>query len=168
MKRFTTLFLLLLIFAAPGMLAYWVYLHPQYLAAGTTNKGHLLTPPMRLTEFASNNAQKWRLLLWHADSCDQHCLQMVDRLARIRLALGRHLYAVEVGLMMAAHTSPLNATDAALLATKDVQQWRAQQPIATKETILIVNPAGYAILEYPVSIQSADIFHDLKHLLTKG
>ena len=82
------LLLLAILFVAPGIVAYFVYTHPQWLGMATTNKGELIKSPQILDKLGSE--KKWRLIVWSPEGCDATCIQQVDKLARIRLALGRH------------------------------------------------------------------------------
>ncbi|MCA0402641.1 MAG: hypothetical protein LCH30_02475 [Proteobacteria bacterium] len=171
--KYLTLLLLALVFIAPGLSAYFYYNHPEWVTAKTTNKGMLLSPPILLSK-EMQKGDKWRLILVERNDCEKDCLQELDKLARIRLALGRHLYEVEQWLVIDKEKPNLNELRVQLKTT-DIQL----RPLE-KESIeripanlhlypfFIVSPEGYLILAYPKEVKSADIYHDLKQLLKKG
>lgn len=165
------LLLLALLFAAPGLTAYLYYLHPQWLSARSTNKGQLLNPPVFLAKSGGGKA-KWSLILWNPDNCATSCLQQLDKLARVRLALGRRLYEVENYLVLVegSQQSPIALTHS--LHEQDIRVLRLSKSASThlsilndKPQIFIANPQGYLVLTYTVTTQPGDIYHDLKQLL---
>lgn len=170
-KQTIVLFILALVFVAPGLAAYLFYQHPSWLNSKTTNKGQLLNPPV-LFSALDNQQAKWRLLLWNPQSCHTTCLKQIDKLARIRLALGRRLYNVEqwVVIGQAANAFPQGMINA--LTEQDIHYWQAAaQPklesiLGSQAQVFIVSPENYLVLTYPLSANSADIYHDLKQLTT--
>lgn len=170
-RNYLVLLLLALLFAAPGIAAYLFYLHPQWLGAATTNKGHLLNPPELLP--VVNAKQKWRLILWNQGDCEAACLAQVDKLARIRLALGRRLYEVEQWLILATEAQQLPDSLKKALTEQDIQVQRLSaeerknsRSLEGKSQVFIANPSGYLVLAYALTSKPGDIFHDLKHLLS--
>ncbi|WP_126338792.1 hypothetical protein [Legionella spiritensis] len=163
------LLLLALVFAAPGLAAYLFYKHPQWLGTKTTNKGTLINPPVLLSTM--NSPAKWRLALWLPKDCKSVCRQQLDKLARIRLALGRRLYEVEQWLVMDYPTSPLSEGMMRELRKQDIHVLRLAKSYNKPELldnhahVFIVSPDSYLILTYPLTAKSGDIFHDLKRLL---
>ena len=97
-RNYIVLLLMLALFIAPGLSAYLFYNHLTWLGAAKTNKGELLNPPILLTKLGMD--AKWRLILWSPTGCAQECIQQLDKLARIRLALGRRLYQVDSLLLL--------------------------------------------------------------------
>lgn len=98
-KKLVFIFLVI-IFVMPGVSAYWLYMHPDWLGGTPTNKGRLLTPPVLFSDL--HNKPKWALLLWNPGQCQQseRCQhrfwQQLNKLTRIRLALGRRFYDVNL------------------------------------------------------------------------
>ncbi|WED43591.1 hypothetical protein [Legionella cardiaca] len=164
------LLLLMLVFAAPGSIAYLCYTHPQWLGTATTNRGALLTPPVQFVKMNANG--KWRLILWNPGNCSKRCLQQLDKLARIRLALGRRLYDVEQWLIVDNKTTTLPPSLMNLLKEQDIRMLRLPeaytQPkvLTTESQVFIANPSDYLILKYALDAKSDAIFHDIKHLLS--
>ena len=163
--NYLMLLLLALVFAAPGIFAYLYSLNPQWLTAGKTNKGRLLDPPVLFSKIAADKG-KWNLVFWHPKPCEAACLQEVDRLARIRLALGRHLYEVDEWLVS-------QQTDKSLIQTlqeRDIHSTSLVDDfpiLSNKPAIFIANAEGYLVLAYETKVKSQDIYHDIKQLLSK-
>lgn len=171
-RNYFVLILLGLLFAMPGISAYFFYLHPSWLGNTTTNKGKLLNPPILLGHSKPNS--KWRLVLWSPHACQQECIAELDKLARIRLALGRHLYKVAPQLLLNSEAPPLPEALVNALHQQDIDTMRLSQDERNKMRILrnqlkifIVNPDAYLVLAYKPTVKPEDIFHDLKHLVTK-
>jgi len=176
MKKLTrtkwVLLLLVLLFAAPGLLALVFYKHPAWLAALPTNKGEFIQPAVPL-KLLDNPKEKWSMVLWCPAGCNIACVQEFDQLARTRLALGRRLYQVDLWLLQAANTtvcSPdvkqtLDAQDVNLRAVSVDEQAEAlllQQDMKT----FLADPDNYMVLQYSPKNKPEDVFHDLKRLLS--
>lgn len=163
--------LLAILFCLPGIAAYWVFLHPEWLTAAKTNKGKLLDPPYQLSNMDDRN--KWHLYYWYPGQCDEKCLSNLDRLARVRLALGRKLYEVDLQWLRANNSDPVDAKLRSELAQQDIQL----KVLSSKDSeyllansnnnwVYIANPDDFLILKYTNIEQSMDIYKDLKHLLS--
>lgn len=167
-RNYGMLLLLVCLFIAPGLGAYVFYMHPQWLPHATTNKGELLTPPILLQDLSKST--KWRLILWSPTACDKKCMHQVDKLARVRLALGRRLYHVETWLLIGDDEKKLPVAYANTLIEQDVLFKRLSDAkrlsAYTDRKIFIANEDNYLVLAYSASTKPADIFHDMKQLLT--
>jgi hypothetical protein len=169
-RNYTILLLLAIIFACPGIAAYEFYNHPEWLKATALNKGELLNPPELLANI--NAKPKWRLILWNPGACELACREQVEKLARIRLALGRRLYLVDELLVMNNATPSLPKTFMKKLRDADIhllllsaEQRKKQALLTDKARIFIANPDDYLVLAYEVNGKSEDIFHDIGQLL---
>lgn len=164
--KYMVLLLLALLFMAPGIVAYFFYQHPQWLQAASTNKGTLLNPPVRLLRDAID-ATKWQLILWNPSSCEDRCVAELDKLARIRLALGRHLYEVQLRLLLDKQAPSLSLATKALLDEQGIQvSTGASKAMPDRPQIFIANPEGYLVLSFQLGTKPNDVFHDIKQLLT--
>ncbi len=168
-RNYFVLLLLALLFMMPGLMAYLYYLHPQWLGTATTNKGALVSPPVLFSPM--KGTKKWALVLWYSRDCDDVCLQQLDKLARIRLALGRQLYKVDQWLVT-SNATQLPKSLVNTLREQDIHiMYLAEKErddlalLAKNSQVFIANPDNYLILTYPVMAKSDDIFHDVKHLL---
>ena len=165
MKKFYKIVsLLLVLFTAPGILAYIVYQHPNWIS-GRTNRGQLLQPPVQLQ--AAYPGNKWQILYWNPQPCQQTCLQQIDDLAKMRLALGRRLYYVD--LIFAHSQKNLSIALQDLLqkiAGHDSQIQEADANIlGPQSAIYLVNPQHYVILAYSIDQAKKDLFQDLQKLV---
>lgn len=167
----SVLFFLTLLFIAPGLSAYLFYMHPEWLNHNTTNKGHFLNPAQPLNLFKD---KKWRIVLWSPEACDHQCMHQLDQLARVRLALGRRFYNVELWLLQ-RDDAPALSKEALesikeyniLWQTVSVNNPKAHAILMKKTSTFIINPTNYLILEYNNN-QPDDVFHDIKHILTSS
>lgn len=169
MKRvYVIMGLLVVLFMAPGMIAYVVYLHPTWLS-NKTNHGTLLQPP-RLLSTQNNrkksNDKKWQILYWSPQGCEQRCIQRLDDLARMRLALGRRLYYVDLILAVNKPLDSMTASVQAVVHKMDAHlvQMDASQ-LGPEPAVYLVNPQQYVILSYTSDQSVQDIFHDLQKMV---
>jgi len=168
MRKNLILLILVILFVLPGASAWLLYSHPQWLKAASTNKGTLLKPSPRVNELG--NRAKWRLIFWQNGDCKKKCLAQLDRLARIRLALGRRLYEVDEVLLqpVQSHTNDVEVDK--LLQEHDIRVMHLpmarQDPVlADKAQFFIASPDNYLVLKYPVQVKSEAIYQDIKKLL---
>ncbi|MGV3740614.1 MAG: hypothetical protein ACO1N3_04935 [Gammaproteobacteria bacterium] len=161
MKKFYgVMSLLIILFTAPGILAYVVYHHPNWIS-GRTNHGHLLQPPTLLHSTYQGN--KWQLLYWSPKSCDQACMQRMGDLAKLRLALGRRLYYVD--LVLATQSAQPQPDVLQELQKIDGQMVQTQESLGEQSAIYLVNPQHYVILAYSSAQASKEIFQDLQKMV---
>ena len=172
-RYYVILLLLVFLFSAPGLSAYFLYFHPHWLSGETTNRGQFIRPPQVIDALGADS--KWRLLLWHPLVCDAACMTQLDTLARIRVALGRRLYDVDAGLMQGATAGPVSPAVGALLRAHGMisvrlpaVEFKHLSGLYSQPQLFIANPDRYLVLVYPVSAQPDDLFRDIKQLLTKG
>lgn len=172
-SNYITLLLLAVLFAAPGITAYLFYQHPDWLSHTTVNKGQLIKSPLALN--ALGHSKKWRVIFWSPDSCEKACFAQLDTLARVRLALGRQLYDVDLWLILGEQTQPLTPEMTTLFAEQDfhVAQLTSENTkltaiLSAQPKVLIANPDNYLILEYPGQVNPDDVYKDLKRLLSQA
>lgn len=168
--RYFILMLLALVFIAPGLLAVFFYHHPEWMGNRLTNKGTLLNPPIQMA--FPGDGSKWRLILWRPEGCEKRCLQQLDQLGRVRLALGRRLYQVESWLLYGDAENPLSEAVAEMLQEADIHSLKYQPNKAGSESVLpnhaeiyLMNPAGFLVLAYQTTTKPDHIYHDLKRVL---
>lgn len=157
-------------FAAPGLSAYLFYQHPNWLGSSSVNKGILLNPPQVLSSL--DGQAKWRIVYWSPNDCDKTCLEQLDVLARIRLALGRKLYYVDQWLILGDKAAPLSDETKSLLTEQDfhvAQLSRTEQnkitALSAQPQVYLANPDNYLILSYQSQVNPDDVYKDLKLLL---
>jgi hypothetical protein len=175
------LYLLAVVFFAPGIAALYFFHHPAMLAGSSTNKGEFMRPAQLIKSFRQlkgqsrpldNGQPKWHLVLWDPNDCLDECVQILDQLTQIRLALGRHFYDVNEALLMRESLMLVNPKrsewqtrggDVVRLSNEDEAVLLA---ISKKSRIFIADPSGYLIFSYGLTTPPDDIYHDLKQLLT--
>ncbi|STX28119.1 Uncharacterised protein [Legionella beliardensis] len=169
--NYIVLVILILIFIFPGVAAYVFYTHPQWLPGQSlNNKGKLLNPPELLG--TAPGPAKWRLVLWNPNDCKKKCLKQIDKLARVRLALGRRLLNVDELIVLTKQSQfpsqlndELHEKNIHLLLLSKEEQAR-QKLLDERMRIFIANPNNYLVLAYEAKTKPEDIFHDIQQLLT--
>ena len=175
------LYLLALVFFAPGLAALYFFHHPSMLAGSSTNKGEFMRPAQLIKSFTrlkgkskplDDGKPKWHLVLWDPNECQDECIQLLEKLTRIRLALGRHFYDVNEALLVREAPIPDNpklsewqarGVDVVRLSNEDEGILLA---ISKESRIFIANPSGYLIFSYGLTTPPDDIYRDLKQLLS--
>ncbi len=172
-RRYGVVIILFLMFTAPGLLALYFYLHPQMLGSETINKGRLIQGAVKIPVLKDKT--KWALVYWAPKGCRKDCLQQLDKLARVRLALGRRYYDLDEWLLMDKNTDSLSPELAALLQDQNISQKRINtdagslhQLLSSKPEVFIVSPNHYFVLSYATNAPPDDIYKDIKHLLNSS
>ncbi|MFZ4076614.1 MAG: hypothetical protein ACOYKA_01390, partial [Legionellaceae bacterium] len=128
------LFFLVVLFIAPGLCAYVFYMNPTWLSGATTNKGHFISPPQQFNVFGDKKV--YRLVLWHQQACDEACMAQLDKMARVRLALGRRYYDVSTWLIQGEDTPLLSTLARDRLMKASIQVHRLNASEQKKSTFL--------------------------------
>jgi hypothetical protein len=167
MKKFLTryyvVFILIAVFSAPGLSAWYFFTHPDLLGKAATNRGQLLTPPVLLKPL--EKSKKWHLIFFGGESCDNLCKQQLEKLAKIRLALGRKLYSVDLDLVLIDGAPAISKQFLEAIHDQGFHVTTAVWPLKKVPVVLIANPDNYLILTFDLDVKPGDIFHDLSHLL---
>lgn len=170
LKKIYTPVLLVLIFFLPGIAAITVFQNPDLLSSAKVNHGELLSPPLQLTSQDSDN--KWQIMYWNPNGCDKSCLAQLDKLARLRLALGRRLYQVNITYVGTNELGALDKTQLNLFKEYDIQwllpsdeQQSKLEALSKDSQVYIADPKGYLILAYQTDENPHNIHKDLKKLL---
>jgi cytochrome oxidase Cu insertion factor (SCO1/SenC/PrrC family) len=182
------LWIMVAIFAAPVIAAWFFYLNPQYLPSGRTNKGELIQPVVPLpaelglvtpdgSDFGRHGlAGKWTLVYLAGDECAEACLDRLVALRQIRLALGEGSLSVERLLIL---TDPQAGKLGAELARKlDGMQLALTNAAggarlldllggrsAALDRIYILDPMGNLMMRYAPDAPAKDTLKDMEHLL---
>lgn len=182
------LWLMVAVFAAPVVAAWFLYFNPQYLPAGRTNLGELIEPVVPLpagpglvtpagTELDREPLSGHWTLVYLADGpCDEDCLVRVTDLRQIRLALGEGGMSVE-RLVVLPETVP--SGEAAALAERFPGLQIALAEPAYAERLIaalgeggaslgrvhILDPMGNLMMRYAPDAPAKDILKDMGRLL---
>lgn len=169
--RFGILVILLLLFIAPGLVAVYMYTHPDLLSLSTSNKGRLMKQTEKMIPLADK--PQWAMIFWAPKGCDERCLLQLDKLASVRLALGRRYYDVDEWLLLDSASKPLSKRFIKVLKDKHIdyrilppQATALEQVMQDKPAIFIISPERYFVLSYPEEAPADDIYQDIKHLLS--
>lgn len=167
-KKLIVPLILISIFILPGISAYILYTHPNWLKT-STNRGEFIQPPLQLKELPKNN--KWRLVYYSKTTCNDKCMGNLDKLARVRLALGRHLYNVDSCLLLPDFAKSITSRQEKILHDIGIDMLifspdkHINYNIFTKNAYFIINEDNYAILTYSENTAPDDIFQDIKKLV---
>ena len=159
------LLVLVVVFLAPGIGAYILYKNPDWLGEKRTNRGELLKPPVHVELFGQE--KKWRIVYWTTQQCEQSCLNDLEKIAKVRLALGRKLYQVEQWFVLGDNAADLNPVERLAIEKLDFKMITSTQEgvDVTINKIFIADPNDYLILAYKNLANPEDIYKDLKLLI---
>jgi len=183
-RSLVPLWVLVAVFAAPVIAAWFFYLNPEYLPEGRSNKGELITPMVALPETPglstpdgaafprSTLAGKWTLVYLAGDECDETCRKRLIAMRQIRLALGEDQQRVKRLLVMTAPTARELAGDlGAEFAGMQVAVGGMRLPellgegAAALDRIYILDPMGNLMMRYAADAPVRDTLEDMEHLL---
>lgn len=171
------LWIVLLSFMIPYVLAQWIYQHPEHFSTTLNRKnnhGRLLTPALSLNDFRIqsllpvsekiNGRGHWQLIYLSSTACDAECLKKVYNIRQIRTLLNQNKNRVDRVLWV---TKPLPPEITAQIKEhfEGTQIWQSNA-VALQTGYLIADPHGNVILQFDPNTNLNDIFLDLKKLLT--
>lgn len=163
-RRSVLLILLACLFLMPGLAAILFYQHPQWLSSHTINKGVFIKPPL----FVKALHGQWGLVLWYPRVCDQSCTAQLERAHRILLALGRRYSHIKLWCMQDEQSLRDNTVFEKMRVLQTLGIAPKTSPLfhalGEQPRFYIVNPQGFLILSYPLSVASKDIYQDLQQL----
>lgn len=176
------------VFAAPVLAAWFFYFNPQYLPSGRGNLGSLISPvvavpaDLRLTTpggAALDRSQlegKWTLVYLGGGDCPDACRERLHDLRQIRLALGDGSLSVERLLIL---TDPGAAATGAVLA----EEFDGMRVAVTDEAgvawligalgqgpealgrVYILDPMGNLMMRYASDAPAKEVLKDMGRLI---
>lgn len=178
------------LFLLPVVAAIVLRASPELLPGlTTTNAGELLAPPraidsqgLRLLLPAQGDgesalfAEHWTLILMDDGQCPEACLERLQQLWRVRVALNKDMDRLDLLLLLpetsgtpAGLETLAGSAGAALRVASASPQWRARLadvPGALQPGHLyVVDPRGFLFLHFTAQAPPADVLKDLKRLL---
>lgn len=187
-RGITPLLLMVAVFAAPVIAAWFFYLNPEYLPSGRTNKGELISPvvalPLELglstpegTDLDRSGLEgKWTLVYIAGSSCPDSCIDRLIAIRQIRLAVGEDQLSVARMLILTDPTA--NALASQLATDFDGMQVALTdaagglrlldllgQGSAALDRIYILDPMGNLMMRYAPDAPAKDTLKDLERLL---
>lgn len=186
-RSLVPLWAMVAIFAAPVIAAWFLYLNPEYLPAGRTNKGELIEPQVPLPRDVrlivpggldldrGSLAGKWTLVYLAGGECGEECLAHLTAIRQIRLALGESQLSVERLLIM---TEPAPGPAAELASELEGMKiaWmdaegaarlldRLGEGASSLGRIHILDPMGNLMMRYAPDAPAEDTLRDMERLL---
>ena len=173
-----TLLLITAIFAAPILLAAYMYFSGStWRPAESTQYGELVSPPRTLPDInlLTDAEDKplygiWNLLVLADAQCDPACTQSLENIRQIRLSLGPKMTRLQTVFVPAASSAiaPDLANNHPALIIVDPttsQDLRGIVGDYSNGQIFIVDPLGNLMMQYAPGTLMGDIRKDLGHLL---
>ncbi|OGT79901.1 MAG: hypothetical protein A3H91_07295 [Gammaproteobacteria bacterium RIFCSPLOWO2_02_FULL_61_13] len=185
------LLLLVVIFAAPFAVSWYLFNFTQVgRDSGSQSHGQLVAPPRPLPEVSLYDIggrqeagilrSRWSLLFLISGPCERSCVEALDRLRQLRLALGRHSDRVQRVLVVYGRFPP--ELPAALTKDYPGQMLVAGSAVDGHQAgynfrlfdgdtplragrVYLVDPMGNLMLAWPAGIDPAGIIADLRRLL---
>jgi len=181
-KSSYTIWLLVLTFAAPVILAYIMFFFGHI--DSYTNHGEILKPIIQIKDFNLTDKDKqplalkqltykWRLISFLGKSCDKPCQARLHDIKQIHISLGKNRHRV---IQMVIHVQPADAALQKLLVTEypKVTQVYADeaklkkltgQKVLLNNTTYIMDPMGNVMMRFTADQPDKDFLTDLKKLL---
>ncbi len=161
------------------LLAAWMYFGSQLIPEGRTNNGVLLSPPLSVDIFASeqlaaefDDDAHWAVVVTSDGPCDESCRNMLYLARQSHIALDRDRPRVERFLLTPSQQDIMTDEFAKFLQQNhaDLAVVKGSIPILdpTQENashIFVVDPLGNVILWYDKSHDGKELLKDLEKLL---
>ena len=142
MSNYWPLKILLLIFIAPLLTAFFILKFSDPLQYKTTQYGTLIQPPLYLDN-ASFTPNKWHVVYLQPDDCDTTCQQQKSALHKLHVALGVDRERVIVSSMTN----------------------KSMELEEKSGSILLIDPLGFYMMHYAPGSKLSGLLKDLKRLL---
>ncbi len=183
------LLLLVILFAAPVLVAWLFHLNPGWVPKGTTNHGQLVQParPLSLKGLVDLHGKplparflhgRWTLLYIGGERCGTVCRTKLYDLSQIRTATGSNARRVQ---RLYVRTSPLDARHVSQLehahpnltvaVARPGGAFLAQfhfgkdRDPASAQRLYIIDPHGNLMMRYAADASPHGMLVDLQHLL---
>ena len=171
-----TLLLLLLVFLAPALGAWLLYINAGHLHLGTTNKGEFVQPPRQVDVTGLALPQDYfahNLTLVYASGpeCAAECRRALGIMHVTELALGEQMsHAQRLYLAEGRPDADAVKGDAGLTAVDASGRavLKAFDGADSSKYVYLVDPHGYVVLRYSLAQDPKWILQDLRHLLGAG
>lgn len=146
-SSYLTITSLVAVFVLPLLAAYGLFFFHDQFPIKKMNTGEILTPPIHGETLGLANQEyegKWQLLYVKPSPCDRVCMDRIERLKKLHMALGK---------------------DQPLMKVRLLPSLEAEAKLAPN-TLWVVDPKGFLILYYQAGFQNMKgILEDVKRLL---
>lgn len=181
-KNLLVLFILLLIFIIPIILAWYFYEKGETVGEGTINYGQLIQPPRDFNKIDRTQQfrGKWTMLLVCPRVGEKSCEKMLYNMRQIRLATGKNMERIQrvmvtfptehfsskfTGLLQSEYIGTVHL----VISHKQFQSVMAGLPstklASGRGYLYLVDPLGNIMMGYPLDANPSGIFKDLQRLL---
>jgi len=173
-----TLLLIAGVFVLPILLAIYMYFSGNnWGATATTQNGELITPPRNLPDLTLTPEPDsrqlygiWNLVVLAGEQCDAGCVNALEQIRQIRLALGPKMTRAQTIFLpttIGAIAPELNKSHPALIVVPPDESQQIRNIIGEYRNgqIFIVDPLGNLMMQYAPGASMGDIREDLGHLL---
>ena len=157
------MWMMLALFVLPSLLAVFLFYNPWQFSLSHVNKGLLLTPPKQVETIKAISQDKWLLLLVVESSCHDECLKTLDKMKRIRMALGKDMYRINQALVSTQTLPAEKIKRLGEVKGLDTQVVKLGEPMTAG--IYIQDPLGNIMLTYSPEVKPNDVYSDLTRLL---
>lgn len=182
-KARATVIIVAMLFLLPIFISWFLVFFTDFgRETGGIQHGRLISPPVKLDNHNLEDPfsgeihplyEKWTLLTPVGNNCDEACQESLYKLRQIRLAMGKEMGRVQratyynsagqrdinetalkqyPGHLVISHNETLN---------KKLNQW-GEIPL---NSIYLIDPAGFAFINYPEDTDPSGIIKDMKRLL---
>lgn len=180
----TQLLIVVVLFAVPALLA-WVLYTGGWAPSSTTNHGELIQPAQAMApnDWTTRTGKPfsradflgyWNLLMVVDGRCEQSCMESLDLLRRLRLALGAESDRVHLLLLQPQGTPAADLPEVShpivfeLLAPgNQIASLLAKSAGKTGggKGIFIVDYRAFNMMTYPLPLDGRGMLDDVEHLL---
>lgn len=172
----TTLLLLLLVFLAPALGSWLLYMNVGHFHFGTTNKGEFVDPPRQVDFKGLGLAQDYfahHLTLAYVSGaeCAADCRRALRVMQETQLALGENSHDVQrLYVSQGILAADITQSDKGLTGrdTHGAAAVVAFGGAVAPQYIYLVDRSGYVVLRYALAQDPKFILQDLRHLLGAG
>ena len=172
-------YLLLLVYVGPLVAAAVFYFSGYRITAAP--HGELLDVPQAMPAMAVTTAsgetapqdwleRRWSLIYAPQQHCAEVCIERLNHVNQVRLALGKHMGRAQVVLLYSGPVPSLPDGADVMRVSADASPGQVIQEFLTQQTsadsrIYIGDPLGRLVIAYPPDVEQADLLEDLERLL---
>jgi len=190
-RNYTTLWVMILLFALPYMAATYFYLNQDAIVLPASNYGELVVPVRQISDVSLttlNNERfsfsdvkgKWVLLTIGDSTCEQSCQENLYKIRQIRKAVGQERGRIERVFLLTNETGLGSFNEklagyagmtVALAAEKTHADLLGDFAVSATNNsgiidgIYIIDPRGDLMMAYPSGADAQNILKDVRRLL---
>lgn len=185
MKRVTrqnmlTMAALILVFAGPMILAFYMYNNNVRWSNKTTNHGELIKPMIAIDSLKLSDEKqhmitsrdlhrKWWLMYVSDQPCQELCQENLYKMQQIRLALNAKQNKLQCFVVTPRTLQDSKLQEALKNTFTTIRRLfiTEQNKTIQFQSLYIVDPLGNIMMRYTENAEPKDILKDLKHLISE-